>query len=47
MHIFDLMKGLHEQNNVTLVLVTHDHALARNAQRQIILRDGRVVSDEA
>jgi len=47
MHIFDLMKGLHEQNSVTLVLVTHDHALARNAQRQIVLRDGRVVSDEA
>ena len=47
MHIFDLMKGLHEQNNVTLVLVTHDHTLARNAQRQIVLRDGRVVSDEA
>ena len=29
-----------------LVLVTHDHALAARAQRQIILRDGRVVSDE-
>jgi putative ABC transport system ATP-binding protein len=45
-HIFDLMTGLHERRAVTLVLVTHDHALAAEAQRQIILRDGRVVSDE-
>jgi putative ABC transport system ATP-binding protein len=45
-HIFDLMTGLHAQNNVTLVLVTHDHALAERAERQIILRDGQVVNDE-
>jgi putative ABC transport system ATP-binding protein len=46
MHIFELMQGLHEQNNVTLVLVTHDQTLAGNAQRRIILRDGRVVADD-
>lgn len=45
-HIFDLMKNLHEQNNVTLVLVTHDAQLASRAQRQIVLADGRVISDE-
>ena len=45
-HIFDLMKGLHRQNNVTLVLVTHDATLAAQAQRQIVLTDGRVSSDE-
>jgi putative ABC transport system ATP-binding protein len=45
-HILDLMTQLHKQNNVTLVLVTHDIELARQAERQIILRDGRVVSDE-
>jgi putative ABC transport system ATP-binding protein len=44
-HIFDLMTNLHRQNNVTLVLVTHDAALADKAQRQIILKDGRIVSD--
>ena len=44
-HIFELMTGLHEQRGVTLVLVTHDHALAAAAQRQIVLKDGRVVSD--
>lgn len=45
-HIFDLMKNLHAQNNVTLVLVTHDAHLAAQAQRQIVLADGRVISDE-
>ena len=45
-HIFDLMTTLHDRNNVTLVLVTHDTNLAEKAQRQVILKDGRVVSDE-
>jgi putative ABC transport system ATP-binding protein len=44
-HIFELMTGLHKQRAVTLVLVTHDQALAGQAQRQIILRDGQVESD--
>ncbi|MDM7922141.1 MAG: ABC transporter ATP-binding protein [Pyrinomonadaceae bacterium] len=44
-HIFDLMTELHRQNKVTLVLVTHDNALAARAQRQIVLKDGRVISD--
>ncbi len=45
-HIFDLMTELHDRNNVTLVLVTHDINLAEMAQRQVILKDGRVLSDE-
>ena len=45
-HIFSLMTELHRQNNVTLVLVTHDQSLAETAQRRVILKDGRVLSDE-
>ena len=45
-HIFDLMTDLHDRHNVTLILVTHDQSLAEKAQRQIILKDGRVLSDE-
>ncbi|MDI1240747.1 MAG: ABC transporter ATP-binding protein [bacterium] len=45
-HIFDLMEDLHRQRNITLVLVTHDPALAGKAQRQVVLRDGMVISDE-
>ncbi len=46
-HIFELMTQLHTERAVTLVLVTHDHGLAAEAQRQIVLKDGRVVSDES
>ena len=45
-HIFELMTGLHRQNDVTLILVTHDANLAAQAQRRIVLADGRVSSDE-
>lgn len=44
-HIFELMTELHRQSNVTLVLVTHDHALAARSQRQVVLKDGMVISD--
>jgi putative ABC transport system ATP-binding protein len=46
-HVLDLMTGLHRRNQVTLVLVTHDIDLARKAERQIVLRDGAVISDES
>ncbi len=45
-HIFDLMTDLHSKNNITLVLVTHDNFLAEKAQRQIVMMDGRVLSDD-
>jgi putative ABC transport system ATP-binding protein len=44
-HIFELMTDLHSRKAVTLVLVTHDQSLASHAQRQVVLRDGRVVED--
>jgi putative ABC transport system ATP-binding protein len=45
-HIFDLMTELHERHKITLVLVTHDAELASRSQREIRLRDGKVISDE-
>jgi ABC-type lipoprotein export system ATPase subunit len=39
------MTELHKERAITLVLVTHDQALASEAQRQIVLRDGEVISD--
>ena len=45
-HILELMEDLHRQRSITLVLVTHDPSLASKAQRQIVLSDGMVVSDE-
>ncbi|MGI8668773.1 MAG: ABC transporter ATP-binding protein [Aridibacter sp.] len=44
-HIFDLMTNLHNRSEVTLVLVTHDLDLADKAERQVVLKDGKVISD--
>jgi putative ABC transport system ATP-binding protein len=44
-HVFDLMVEMNRRHGTTLLVVTHDHELAREASRHISLRDGRVVSD--
>ena len=44
-HIFDLMTDLQTRSEVTLILVTHDQDLADRAERQVILKDGKVISD--
>jgi putative ABC transport system ATP-binding protein len=43
--IIDLLLALNGAGGSTLLLVTHDPALAERAERVIALRDGRVVSD--
>lgn len=41
LEILDIFDGLHRKG-VTIVLVTHDHGVARRAQRVIHMRDGKV-----
>jgi len=41
--VLDLLLALNRQEGTTLVLVTHDETLAANADRRILLRDGRIV----
>ena len=41
-----LLKSLNEQDEVTIVVVTHDLDVAKETKRQIQLKDGKVVSDE-
>ena len=43
--ILALLLELHVEQNLTLVLVTHDSAVAKVAHRQIEIRDGRVVGE--
>jgi ABC-type lipoprotein export system ATPase subunit len=42
-----LLKSLNEQDRVTIVVVTHDLDVAKEAKRQIRLKDGKVIADEA
>jgi len=44
--IMDLVLALHRDYGTTLVLVTHDRAIASLMHRVIALRDGRIESDE-
>ena len=44
--LVDLLKSLNAEDQVTIVLVTHDLDLAAQAKRRIRLKDGRVLSDE-
>ena len=46
-HILELLLQLNHAEGTTLVLVTHDPALAAHATRVITLRDGLVVGDAA
>ena len=43
--VIDLLWQLHEQHNSTLILVTHDMALAARAQRILTLQDGTIAQD--
>ncbi|CAN5324272.1 ABC transporter ATP-binding protein [soil metagenome] len=44
-HIVELLENLNRESGTTIILVTHDLALAHRAQRIIRLADGVVVSD--
>lgn len=43
--IIDLMFGLHKEQGTTLVLITHDPALAVRCRRIVEMRDGCIVAD--
>src|SRR6202000_2411119 len=45
-HVLELLLQLNHAEGTTLVLVTHDPALAAHASRRILLRDGAIVGDE-
>ena len=44
--LVDLLKRLNREDQVTIVLVTHDLDIAAQASRQIRLKDGKVLADE-
>jgi len=41
--IMDLLEKLHRDENQTIVMVTHDRALAREADRVLVLKQGKLI----
>jgi ABC-type lipoprotein export system ATPase subunit len=43
--VIQLFSDLNERNGITIILVTHDQAVAHNAKRIIMLHDGGIIED--
>lgn len=43
--VMDFLKKLHKEKNTTIVLVTHDEKVAKEAERIIYLKDGIIVDN--
>jgi ABC-type lipoprotein export system ATPase subunit len=43
--VIRLFSDLNENNGLTIILVTHDQTVARNAKRIIVLHDGGIIED--
>jgi len=41
--VMDFLRKLHEEKGTTIVMVTHDADVAKNADRREFLRDGRII----
>ncbi|KHO49329.1 MAG: hypothetical protein QT04_C0060G0022 [archaeon GW2011_AR11] len=41
--VMDFLKKLNKEEKKTIIMVTHDAHIAKNAQRTVFLKDGRVV----
>jgi putative ABC transport system ATP-binding protein len=43
--VIEMFRRLNEESGLTVILVTHDQSVARNAHRNIVLRDGEIICD--
>ena len=43
--ILELFLALNEEENITIILVTHDQEVGASANRSLVLRDGKLVAD--
>jgi len=44
--VISILTSLHDEQDITMVIVTHDQNIAHNCQRIVHLKDGQVVSEE-
>ena len=46
LELIDMMRSLNEESGTTFVFSTHDSMIMERARRLIVLKDGRIDSDE-
>lgn len=44
--IMQILKDLNNTYEITIILVTHEAIIARYARRQVLFRDGKIISDQ-
>lgn len=44
--VMEIFTKLNQENNITVILVTHEHDIAAHAHRRIYLRDGQIVNED-
>ena len=44
--VMDIFHRLHEEQNKTVVLITHSQELAHETERMITISDGRIIADQ-
>ena len=44
--IMEILKDLNTVNKITIILVTHEAVIAGYAKRQVLFRDGHIISDQ-
>ncbi len=44
--IMNMLTGLHQEQNITLVMITHDPNIAHYCQRIVHIQDGQITSEE-
>lgn len=42
--VIEILKQINLEDNVTIVMVTHDHELAMMADKQIVMKDGQIIN---
>jgi putative ABC transport system ATP-binding protein len=43
--IMTVLQGLNRQDGITVIIVTHETEIARYAAREVLLKDGQIISD--
>jgi putative ABC transport system ATP-binding protein len=44
--VMEIFKRLNQEKKITIILVTHEHSIARNAHKRIYLKDGYLVKED-